>query len=155
MGVIERATGKVRGRSHHGRLVVLLVLVSALAAFLLGFGSLATRSWGWRESAIYQAIDESNPPPFWWPPGWRREWGTSLTLEGELRDPRSGELEFVAGVGDRVIRVPVSRGRYSLRPRLLPAGPVRVRFLSPDGTGTGWLELGDLDPGRHRINLAF
>jgi hypothetical protein len=104
---------------------------------------------------IYEAIEQGSGPSFWWPPGWKQELRGSLTLAGDSRNAQAGTLEFVAGAGGRVIRTPVSNGRYTLSPQLLPAGSLKVRFISPAGTGTRWLELGNQDPGRHRINLSF
>ena len=127
----------------------LMAFIVVAVIGILGFTTL------WRESVIYEAIDHGSGPSFWWPPGWSQELRSSLTLAGDLRNSQAGTLEFMPGSGGRVIRTPVSNGRYSLSPQLLPAGSLRVRFISPAGTGTHWLELGELDPGRHRINLSF
>ena len=133
----------------------ILGLMIAVAVMALLFTSLSSLRSRWRESMIYEAIEQGSGPSFWWPPGWRQELRESLTLAGHLRSSVAGTLEFEAGTGGRVIRTPVSDGRYSLSPRLLPAGTLKVRFISPAGSGTSWFELGNLGPGRHRINLSF
>jgi hypothetical protein len=120
----------------------ILGLMLAVAVMALVFTPLLSVRLRWRESMIYKAIEQGNGPSFWWPPGWRQELRGSLTLAGDLRNSVAGTLEFVAGTGGRVIRTPVSNGRYSLSPRLLPAGTLKVRYISPAGSGTGWLELG-------------
>jgi hypothetical protein len=109
----------------------------------------------WREHTVYQALVNSRAPSFWWPPSWRRELETSLLLEGQVKPPTAGTLELVSEPEGRVFRTAVTAGRYSFLPRLLPAGPFKVRCLSPDGTATRWLMTGPLDPGFHRINFSF
>jgi hypothetical protein len=131
----------------------------------------------WREHSVYQALRSGVGPEFWWPPGWRRELRTTLLLEGEarLRDGvedtlrlqdrhhdgafgrpvAAGIIELVSEDQDGVFRAIVARGRYSFLPRLLPAGPFKVRLTSPEGRTTGWLQAGPLESGLHRINWSF
>jgi hypothetical protein len=131
----------------------------------------------WREHSVYQALRSGVGPEFWWPPGWRRQLRTSLLLEGEARlkddvegplrpqnrphDEASGRpvaagiIELVSEDQNQVFRAIVDRGRYSFLPRLLPAGPFKVRLTSPEGRTTGWLQMGPLDSGLHRINWSF
>ena len=131
----------------------------------------------WREHSVYQALRSGLGPEFWWPPGWRRELRTSLLLEGEarLKDDAEGTLrpqdrqhdralgspvaagiiELLSEDQDRVFRAIVARGKYSFFPRLLPAGPFKVRLVSPEGRSSKWLQAGPLDSGLHRINWSF
>jgi hypothetical protein len=109
----------------------------------------------WREFAVYHALAASNPPAFWWPPAWRDELETSTLLEGEVKGNREGKLELTSVAGGPLYQTEVTRGRYSFRPRVLPAGSYRVRLIGRDGTASSWLPTGSLDPGSHRINFAF
>ncbi len=72
-----------------------------------------------------------------------------------MRDLDDGTLEIAAGPSGRIFRTDVRAGRYSFGLLVLPAGPCKSRYLAPDGTPSGWQPLGDLDPGRHRLNMAF
>jgi hypothetical protein len=149
----------------------------ALAALVLSVSLLAI-PWlaRWRESTVYHALYSSTAPAFWWPSGWRREFHTSVLLEGQVwvresevpstegrdrRHDRGGKLasagivELVPKNQGRVFRTNVTNGRYSFNPQRLPATAFKVRFVSPDGSPTRWLQMGALDPGLHRIHWSF
>ena len=151
---------------------ILVAFVGSIFAF-----QMLSIPWAqWREHSVYQALRSGVGPEFWWPPGWRRELA-SLLLEGEARlqddvegtlrpqdrphdgafgrPVAAGIIELVSEDQDRVFRAIVARGRYSFLPRLLPAGPFKVRLVSPEGSPTGWLQMGPLDSGLHRIDWLF
>jgi hypothetical protein len=152
---------------------------SALAGVLLTVGLLAIQWWPlWRDLKVYQALYSSQAAAFWWPPGWRQELRTSFLLEGEARllegevpAPRpqdrhhdelpgrlatAGTVELVSENQGLVSRTTVNpQGWYSFNPQRLPASPFKIRFLSPEGSTTRWLQMGALDPGLHRINWSF
>lgn len=131
----------------------LFFFVVLAAIIFLGLASFSGPWARWRQSLVYEAIENGRSPSFWWPPGWRQEWRSSLTLAGELSTARAGTLEIVAG--GKVVRTSVSKGRYSLSDQILPAGPLKARFISPDGTESPWIVFPEVDPGRHRLNLSF
>lgn len=152
-----------------------------VAALLLTGGLLAV-PWlaRWREVKLYEALHESQSPSFWWPPDWRREWRTSILLEGHvyLRDAKSsraveehgappdrsalgrpvnaGTIELVSETEGRVFRTAVNtKGWYSFKRQRLPAVPFQVRLVTPEGSASRWLPMGALDPGLHSINWSF
>ena len=131
------------------------LLLIGLLVFLLFLG-LVSNEWSrWREQTITRTLSQSGTPAFWWPPGWRRELETSILLQGTVSQARSGTLEILSESTNRVHRTTVTGGRFAFDRERLPAGPCKARFVNPDGSPSQWLNLGPLDPGRHRINLRF
>jgi hypothetical protein len=153
---------------------------AALGGLLLVMGLLSIPSWNrWRDFNVYRALQASQSPSFWWPPGWRRELRTSFLLEGQVflrdREPKqvggepsapveqsrlgrpatAGTIELVSETQGQVFRTTATNGRYSFNPQRLPIGPFKVRLLTAEGSTTRWLQMGALDQGLHRINWSF
>lgn len=109
----------------------------------------------WRDECVYRSLLKDSAPEPWWPAAWRRERESSILFEGGLRKSRDGTLEIEVN-GNRSFRTPISKGRFSFHPRILPAGSFRFRRIAPDGTASDWLGPPlSLDPGSHRFDLGF
>jgi hypothetical protein len=53
----------------------------------------------------------------------------------------AGTVELVSENQRQVFRTTVSpKGWYSFNPQRLPTRPFKIRFLSPEGSTTNWLE---------------
>lgn len=130
-------------------LIGLLLMVGPPAALV------SVRWPRWREDAVIRALRRSEGPAPWWPPGWREQLRSSILLEGQVLPARTGMIEFQPlSTPSPIFRTAATGGVYSFA-RRLPAGPCRVRLVSPDGTASDWVSLGPLGSGSHRINLTF
>jgi hypothetical protein len=132
-----------------------LGLCVALSVLVLIVGSLTVPWTRWREHVVYQALYADQSPGFWWPPAWREEFRTSILFEGYLTKSKKGTLELSAGSQGLTYRTDVEDGRFSFHPRVLPAGLFKARLLAPDGSSSQWMNMGPLDPGRHRFSIAL
>jgi hypothetical protein len=86
----------------------------------------------------------------------------SFTVEGDVtvsgKPAGAGTLSFVLEPEHRVFTARISHGRYSFKRGRMPAGRYRIELRSEDGaqpsiSGSRWIM--PMDPGFHRINLAF
>ncbi len=137
-----------------------MLLVAILAVGFGGYGEVARRRR--RDREIQRVLVDFESAPGWWPEDWKRELQTSLTIEGDASldgtPVNDGMVTFREQPGDRIFRVPIRRGRYSMLDRRMPVGSYRITVESFDGpeprSKTSVWAMG-LDAGRHRSNWHF
>ena len=153
--MIGSAASETQPRSDGRRLVAAASARLRAVGILLGIDSVSPPWSRWREGVIYRAIDGAGGPSFWWPPGWRHEFRSSLTLGGNCGIPRLAIWNSLRNpaVGSSEPQSPA--GGDPFRPQPLPAGsfegPVRLPGRNRNslggigGRGTG------LTPNQSRV----